>query len=261
MSEPIIFNEIDFQCIDGECCASLKYKGESFTGTLLIAGNNNGDQMIDYQDGYAHGHEVAYYPDGKMCVDKVYDHGRCIARKEWYSDGTLKRAQDADTEQLWDRNGSLAKDNKKWLYKNGLPIEEQSLQSASYYSPAGRLAIKKVNTALSSGRCCQISYFYNHVLSYCFEDLFTDYYPELDEHFSRHLLLPDWLNSVYQEDQDLGHQFMDCLTDHPTPQIRAIAAQLKANALNLENSKTHMGDLYPPHPDHIIVTLNFDTRF
>jgi hypothetical protein len=261
MSEPIIFNEIDFQFIDGECCAFLKYKGESFTGKLLIAGNNNGDQLTDYEDGHAHGHEVAYYPDGKICVDKTYDRGHCIARKDWYSDGMLKGVQDADTEQLWDRDGILAKHNTQWLYKNGLPIEEQTRQDTSYFSPAGRLAIKKVNTELSSGRCCQVSYYYNHVLSQCFEDLFTNYYPELDEHFSRHLLLPDWLNSVYQEDPSVGHQLLDCLTKHPTPQTQAIAARLKASALSLENNKTLMGDFYPTHPDHIIVSLNFDTRF
>lgn len=261
MSEPIIFNENDFEFIDGECCAFLKYKGKSFTGKLLIAGNSNGDQLTDYEDGHAHGHEVAYYPDGKICVDKTFDHGRCIAQKEWYSDGALKGVQNANTKQLWDRDGILAKDNTQWLYKNGLPIEEQSPQDTSYYSPAGHLAIKKVYTALNSGRCCQVSYYYNHVLNQCFEDLFTNYYPELDEHFTRHLLLPDWLNSVYKEDQNLGHQLIDCLIDHPTPQTRAIATQLKANALSLENNKTQMGDLYPPHPDHIIVNLNFDTRF
>lgn len=262
MSEPIIFNDIDFHFNDKDVYSFLQYKGEPFTGKLFIAGDSyKGDELIDYSEGTAHGHDLAFYPDGKPFADKIFDHGCCVAQEEWYSDGKPRKQWNADFEHLWDFDGLLAKDNTRWLYKNGQPIEEKNKQDYLYFSSSGDLAIKKVNTAFGNGRCCCVSYYYDHVLSRCFEDLFTNYYPELDDNFSRHQLLPDWLNAVYQEDRDLGHHLMDRLINHPTLQTREMATQLKNNAHRQESLKIQTGELYPPQPDQIIVKLNFDTRF
>ncbi len=261
MSEPIIFNDVDFQSSDLDSSRLLKYKGQPFTGKLLITGGDNKvNETIDYENGQAHGHDLVFYPDGRPSADKIYDHGSCVSQKEWYNDGKPKKEYDSHIDHLWGSDGVLAKDNSRWLYKNGQPIEEQLNQHTMFFSPAGDLAVKQVYTTLGNGRFCNVLYYYDHVLSRCFEDLFTNYYPELDEHFSRHRLLPDWLNAVYQEDRELGHRLMDRLINHPTPQTRETASKLKNSALKQESSKNRMSELYPPQPDYIIVKLNFDTR-
>jgi antitoxin component YwqK of YwqJK toxin-antitoxin module len=262
MSEPIIFNDVDFQFSEQNILSSLKYKDEPFTGKLFIAGDcDKGNEVIDYQHGTAHGHDVALYPDGKLFADSIYDHGNCISKKEWYRDGTPKKEWDKANERFWDLDGALAKDSTRWFYKNGQPIEEQSQQYTSYFSPKGDLAIKTANISFGHGHNYNISYYYDHVLICCFEELFTNYYPELDEHFSRHQLLPGWLSAAYQEDRNLSYHLMDCLVNHPTAQTRETAVQLKTTAQEVEHLQAQSCHLHPTEPDHIIVKLNFDTRF
>jgi len=262
MSEPIIFNDIDFQSSDQDNRCYLRYMGNLFSGRIFITGNNDkGNEIIDYYDGHAHGHDLIYYADGKIAADKVYEYGCCVSQKQWYNDGKPKLEWDATNDHRWDCDGILAKDNTRWLYKNGQPIEEQINNQTSYFSLSGSLAIKKVYTDLGNGRCCYIYYYYDHVLNLCFKDLFTNYYPDLDEQFLRQQLLPDWINAVYKEDHDKGKHLIDCLINHPTPQIRETALRLKNAALIQGNVTDQAANLHPPQPDHIIVKLNFDTRF
>ncbi|WP_342648583.1 hypothetical protein [Mucilaginibacter sp. CSA2-8R] len=262
MSEPIIFNSADFCFSDADNSNALSYKGKPFTGKLFINGGSDiGNEVVDYADGMIHGHDLVFYPNGNSLADNVYHQGRCVSQKEWYDDGKPRKEWDVNTEHLWDCDGMLAKDNAQWLYKNGQPIEEQSHHHTSYFSPSGDLAVKQVYTELGNGRYCNVSYYYDHVLRQCFEALFTNYYPELDTHFSRCQLLPGWLNAVYQENSNLGYKLMDSLINHSTRQTRELAVELKTNAINKENLNAKADHLLPPVPNHIVVKLDFDTRF
>ncbi len=262
MSKPIIFNDVDFHFRDVGSLSYLKYKGEPFCGTLQINGDSGkGYELIDYHNGVLHGHRLTFYPDGNVLADKRYDQAHCISQKEWYSNGQPKKERYAATEYFWDTDGTLVKDNLRWLYKSGQPLEEQVHNQILYFSLQGELAVKMVHTKSAPNRYCNVFYYYDHVLRKCFEELFTNHYPQLDEQFPRQQLLPDWLNAVYLENQELAKSLLDTLINHPTQQTRETAARLKNNVLNLEIGEKRDGGIHPPHPNHIIVKLNFDTRF
>lgn len=288
MSEPIIFNETDFEENLYDFFTYMKYKGELFTGTVIIENDkldNVGEtkEIVEFKNGNVHGRYLEYNKNGQLFYDGFYQDGKCLSEKywdsdgqisrdwdyavsgkDWYPDGQLKEHWDGKDSFLWDKDGLLARKNNEWFYKNGQQMHERLADNTElFFSPTGELALKReqlkqpeFNPEFNVTYHDRF-YYYDSVFSQFYEALFTDFYPDFshNEYYKpgRILLFFGWVAAVYSEDSIRGNYFIDRLMEHPTKETSARAHYLKRLALKKESGSTEITYWLEKSPCKIII--------
>lgn len=102
------FNKKDFKVNPLNFLTGMKYKGKPFTGTLIINFKQADRKFIDFKDGNVHGNYLAYWTRGQIAVDSVYEDGKLLIEKRWYSNGQMERDWNyAESGKAWYDTGQL----------------------------------------------------------------------------------------------------------------------------------------------------------
>lgn len=272
MSNPIKFNEIDFKENYNDFYKYMMYKGQPFTGTLIVEDYGypvGSTEIMEFKDGNAHGRVLEYNKAGLLIYDGFFEDGDAVSEKtwypdgslaeemdsksmkEWYPNGTLKKRWDEKESCLWDNRGILVKKDNVWIYDNGQRVSESLSDGTTLlFSSSGDIVVRTENiqTAFNPETKTHYhrrSYYFDNVLCKFYKELFTDYYPDLEfeaQDFNRNrmFLLFGWVGQVYSEDRVRGNQLIDELINHPTKQTRQHAGYLKKLAMKKESGSTEL---------------------
>ena len=285
MNKPIVYNETDFEENLWASLTHLMYKGLPFTGTVIYEGNKNEDnalgnkEIIEFQNGNAHGRYLEFHRNGRLIVDCLMANGKTIVKKcwypdgrilkewdhasggrEWYEDGMLKEDTTGADHFLWDNDGILAKKNDVWFYKNGQRIDEKLAEGTVLsYTMTGEVACKQQKLekeeydSLSNSHYFSKVYYYDKVIRRFIDELFTNPYPDLGytDHPVRFWF--GWVGAVYSENKKRGHQLMDRLMKHPDKYTREEASCLKHLAIKKESGSKDIKHWLEDSPARIIV--------
>lgn len=260
MNEPIIYNSTDFEENLYDFFTYMRYKGELFTGTVIIEGDKMADnvlgnkEVVGFKNGNTHGHYLEYdRSNGRLIYDGIYEDSRCLSEKgwypdgrlrrdwdysvsgkEWYEDGTLKEHWDGKNTTLWDIDGILVRKNDTWFYKNGQKFKETLAGGTTlHFSSTGELAVMCGKQENGEHGLRSIDYYYDNVLNRFYKELFIDPYPAFSDYpgqygGKKHIRdLFAWVVAVYNEDKVRANYLIDSLTDHPTKETREHASFLK----------------------------------
>jgi hypothetical protein len=277
MNEPIIYNSTDFEENLYDFFTYMKYKGELFTGTVIIEGDKTADnvlgnkEVVEFKNGHTHGHYLEYHrSNGQLIYDGIYEDSRCLSEKgwytdgrlrrdwdysvsgkEWYEDGTLKEHWDGKNTTLWDRDGILVRKNDIWFYKNGQKFKERLADGTRlHFSSTGEVAV--MNGTVDGGEYGfrSVVYYYDNVLTQFYEELFIDPYPAFCDYSGQygrkeHIKdLFDWVVAIYNEDKVKANYIIDSLIYHPTQETREHASFLKRLIVEKESGSVD------PKPDY-----------
>jgi hypothetical protein len=273
MNGGIIFNETDFEENIYDFFTFMMYKGEPFTGTLIQPEYN---WTTEFKNGNADGRNVEYYANGQLAHYEVYQDGQYISGKEWYpngqirydsigkrwyENGQLKQDFTGVNRLLYDKDGTLARQNNTWLYKNGQKINDQLADGTIVlFSSTGEIALKWEKLAEkefdpeSKTYHFYKAYYYDNVLNLFCDELFTDYYIhiEFDESY-RILKLLGWIGAIYAEDKQRGHDLIDRLINHPTKATSDHASYLKRLAIKKESGNKELTYWLEKSPFKVII--------
>jgi len=268
MNEPIIYNSTDFEENLYNFFTYMRYKGELFTGTVIMEGDKTANnvlgnkEVVEFKNGNAHGRYLEYHwSNGRLTYDGVYEDGICLFEKawyadgrirrdwdysvlgnEWYEDGTLKEHWDGKNTTLWDTDGILVRKNDTWFYKNGQKFKERLAGGIRlHFSSTGELAVMYGKPEEGKHGFKSVNYYYDNVLSRFYKELFIDPYPAFSDYPGQyggkeHIRdLFAWIIAVYNEDKIRANDLIDSLTDHPTKETREHASFLKSLMIESES--------------------------
>ncbi len=260
MQNAIPYNDIDFEENIYNFFTFMKYKGELFTGTLI---DNN--LTIEYKNGNAHGRSVEYYDNGQIASDRFYENGEYkdgkewypngqikydSIGKEWYLNGQLKRDSTGQDSYWWDIDGMLAKTNDSWLYKNGQKVNDRNMAGYTcIYSSIGDLAIKTIGNNNGTHKAI----YFDPVLSYCYEELLFNLYPDLNPNFPILYTIFGWVGQTYSQNKIKGKMLIHKLMEHNYSHTKDFANNLNNLATQKESGSTYKTYWLENNPNHTIV--------
>ncbi|WP_316824029.1 hypothetical protein [Pedobacter miscanthi] len=179
MRQPIIDSEdpeLEFNPYDA-CC--LRYKGEFFTGTIIYT-DTDPVSFTEYKDGEFDGREIAYYKNGALSGDCIYENGNYISGKEWYNNGQL-RFDSSSGNVIWDADGLVVRRDWIYFYKNGNPRTKNDELGNYHLSPNGDVAIFNSVFSDDNSPCKIQTIFFDKVITRFLSDLFESKYSRYED--------------------------------------------------------------------------------
>lgn len=177
MEANIEYNETDFEVNYQDYYTYMYYKGEPFTGTLL-----DGNAIIQFKNGNAHGRSVEYYDNGQLAEESYFKNGDYVSFKSWHLNGEIKSEwSGGKTDSVeHDIDGNIILKNNDFFYKNGNFRKRNIAYKTEFYNCEGEITVIIQQTLIEYEK--PMFHINKEKFFKCYIDLYFELYPYISSY-------------------------------------------------------------------------------